>query len=291
MGSPRWPWWHQLGGNPTYRVRELLRAVWDLHGLYGQSEWLWRGQADSTHNLTAAVHTRIEAGGLNDDRVKECTIDLIRAARRARLDEHEGTRLPDLALLAMLQHHGAATPLLDVSHDPLVGLYMAVVSPSPADDDKNGVLFAIRRPEETLRAYESDRFRKTYCDLPDETPKFYTAPDISERLRIQRGNFLIAKVSDNPRTSLPIKIDPVDKGTPLKHTPIYKFMEARRGRGRPTSPPQVAVFRVASDSKPQLKEWLETRSGLTREYMLPTAWHQPHLDAFCSAHGRSVKWP
>lgn len=39
------------------------------------------------------------------------------------------TRLPDLALLALLQHHRAATPLMDVTLDPIVGLYMSVVGP------------------------------------------------------------------------------------------------------------------------------------------------------------------
>lgn len=108
------PWWHQSNGPDDYRIRELLRAVWDLHALYGQGTWLWRGQPNYGHDLTAGVHTRVMAGGLTDDRVKGCTIDLIDAGSAAQLDLHEGTRLSDLALLAMLQHHGA-----DASSGPI----------------------------------------------------------------------------------------------------------------------------------------------------------------------------
>src|SRR5579862_2925389 len=207
MGMPRWPWWHEAAGPDDYRIRELLRAVWDLHALYGQSTWLWRGQPNFEHDLTPAIHTRIHAGGLTDDRVMACTLDLLDAARAAQLDIHEGTRLPDLALLAMLQHHGAATPLLDVSLDPLVGLYMGAVSPHAIDDDKDGVLFAIKRPASTFPAFTSNGFVEVYEGLPVDSPVMYSAPDVSERLRIQRGHFLFSKVDSRFRTSIPLSIE------------------------------------------------------------------------------------
>jgi FRG domain len=122
---PKWPWWSPPSGVDAYRIRELLRAVWDLHAMYGaDSPWLWRGQANGSFGLEPAIHTSIRSHAtLDDDDVRALTRGLIRAAREAALDIHEGTRLPDMALLALLQHHGAATPLLDVSLDPMVGLY------------------------------------------------------------------------------------------------------------------------------------------------------------------------
>jgi hypothetical protein len=140
---PTWPWWHQQTGPNAFRIRELLRGVWDLHAMYGADEpWLWRGQANAAYALEPAIHTRVRAHDtLNDDTVTRYTGGLLRAARLATLDDHEGTTLPDLALLALLQHHGAATPLLDVSLDPLVGLYMATVSPNPNDAEKDGAPF------------------------------------------------------------------------------------------------------------------------------------------------------
>lgn len=289
MPTPRWPWWHQTDGPDDYRIRELLRAVWDLHTLYGQHTWLWRGQPNYTHDLTAGIHTRVAAGGLANECVVECTTDLIGAARDARLDLHEDARLPDLALLAMLQHHGAATPLLDVSLDPLVALYMAVVSPNPADDDNDGVLFAIRRPQSTLMAFDSGPFNEVYNQLPDDAAVLYTAPDVSERLRIQRGHFLLAKVADKFRTTLPLTIDNPSQG--LANVWIYKLMAAWGVQGQPAVTSDVAVFRVTAKFKSALRGRLEARSGLTPAFVLPTAWHRPHLDAFCSAHGRGATWP
>lgn len=139
-----WPWWDPKPGPQDYKIRELLRAVFDLHAYYGsKSIWLWRGQADARHNLSPAMHTRILEQGLplEDASVVQSTEQLLSDARAAGLDKHEGVRLPDMALLALLQHHGAATPLLDVSLDPLVALYMATVSPRGADIRQTGVVF------------------------------------------------------------------------------------------------------------------------------------------------------
>src|SRR3954452_15815630 len=105
---PKWPWWHQGTGSDQYRIRELLRGIWDLHAMYGADDpWLWRGQANAGHSLEPAIHTRVRANAsLDDESVQECTTGLIKAARKASLDKHEGTNLPELALLALLQHHG-----------------------------------------------------------------------------------------------------------------------------------------------------------------------------------------
>src|SRR5512147_2903423 len=121
----RWPWWHRGSGPNDYRVRELLRAIWDLHAMYGVDEpWLWRGQANASFSLEPGMHTRVRNNSeLNDEQVINFTKGLIKAARGAELDRHEETKLPDMALLALLQHHRAATPLMDVTLDPMVGLY------------------------------------------------------------------------------------------------------------------------------------------------------------------------
>lgn len=290
MSTSRWPWWHQPSGPDEYRIRELLRAVWDLHALYGQSAWLWRGQPNLEHDLTPAVHTRVKGGGLTDDRVKACTEDLLKAARDAHLDLHEGACLPDLALLAMLQHHGAATPLLDVSLDPLVGLYMGVVSSNPGDDEQDGVLFAIRQPASTFPAFTSKEFAEVYEDLPMDSAVMYSAPDVSERLRIQRGHFLLARVHAAFRTSIPVVIESPSQLKSLRNAWIYKLMDARGRQGQPGVTTNAAVFRVTAKFKARLRSWLEERSGLSPAFVLPTAWHRPHLDAFCMAHGRKWAW-
>jgi hypothetical protein len=283
-----WAWWQQSTGPDDYRIRELLRAIWDLHAMYGDDQpWLWRGQANAAFNLEPGLHTRVRrcAAALDDATVLGFTDDLLTAARAAGLNRHENTNLPDMALLALLQHHGAATPLLDVTLDPVVGLYMAVVSPNAVDDDEDGVLFAIRRPNETIADFDSRTFATIYGPMAGQSVAFYSAPDVSERLRIQRGHFLMGAVhTTDPRTSIPLVLDPK---TPVKGSWIWKRMD-RRGKRGPVPPvsSDVASFRVPSGFKSTIRDWLEARSGLTRDFIYPTPWHQPYLDRFATAHGR-----
>lgn len=283
-----WPWWHQATGPDEYRIRELLNAIWQLHAMYGADDpWLWRGQANSSFALEPAMHTRVRRHSeLTDSDVVQFTQGLLHAARMARLDRHEGTSLPDLALLALLQHHGAATPLLDVTLDPIVGLYMAVVSPHPSDDEADGVLFAIKRPTSAIADFDSRPIDDAYAGLRGEVA-MYSAPDVSERLRIQRGHFVIGPVdaSDDRRT-IPLSLDTARRRSERW---ISRRMAAR-GRQGPVPPAtsDLAVFRIAAKFKPSLKTWLEARSGLTPDFIYPTPWHQPHLDRFASSHGRSA---
>lgn len=254
--------------------------------MYGADDpWLWRGQANGTYALEPAVHTRIRRHEILDDAaVERYTFSLITAARHAELDRQEGTVLPDMALLALLQHHGAATPLLDVSLDPMVGLYMATVSPNLDDDEVDGALFAIRRPATTISDFDSRTFKTIHDSLAAAQAAFYSAPDVSERLRIQRGHFLLGRVSDaDSRVGIPLEIE---TGV-AANTWIWKRMGSRR---KPSPPPaatsDLAVFRVTAKFKRRIREWLEARSGLTPDFVYPTAWHQPHLERFAATHGR-----
>lgn len=283
---PRWAWWHQRTGPDDYRIRELLRAVWDLHAIYGVDEpWLWRGQANASFNLEPGLHTRVRNNStLDDEHVIAFTDDLLKAARAAELDRHEGTRLPEMTLLALLQHYRAATPLMDVTLDPIVGLYMAVVSPDPHDDEVDGVLFAIRRPGKTISDFDSRSFRQIYGSLNDEVV-LYSAPDVSERLRIQRGHFLLGPVSNiDSRVTIPLSLD---QASPVENSWIWKRMKKRGSSGTvPVATKDVAVFRVTAKFKTDLRRWLEERSGLTPDFIYPTPWHQPHLERFAASHSR-----
>lgn len=284
-----WPWWQQYTGTDDYRIRELLRAVLDLHGYFGDpATWLWRGQANFEFLLSPGAHTRVCMSGLEltDVNVEAVTRKLLDSTRAARLDLHEGAALPDFALLAQLQHHGAATPLLDVSLDPLVALYMAVVSPGGADNDKDGVVFAIRKPEKVadsvVEPFDTRSFEEIYRALPTDRAVFYRAPDVSDRLRIQRGYFLVSRVAQGPKVTIHASIDADREGAW-----INKRMAARGRTGpQPAVTSDVAIFRVPGKFKPQLQIWLEERTGLSKDFVYPTVWHQPHHEAFAKSHSR-----
>jgi len=54
----------------------------------------------------------------------------------------------DLNILAILQHFGAATPLLDFSYDPLVALYFACRPNDKKDVESDGKIFCINYPSQ-----------------------------------------------------------------------------------------------------------------------------------------------
>jgi hypothetical protein len=294
--SAPWPWWQKYTGENAHRIRELLRAVLDLHGYYGDPQtWLWRGQANAAYFLSPGIHTRLVSNklDLDDHNVAAETSRVLERVRAAGLDRHEGLVLPDLALLALIQHHGAATPLLDVSLDPLVALYMAVVSPTSADQAKDGVLFAIRKPQtpsaaQAIHSFDTRTFADVYGSLNPAETVLYSAPDVSERLRIQRGHFLLGKVTSAPsaQVTMPLTLDPA-------RTTSETWLAARmEGRGKPGSQPatsDIGVFRVPAQLKPAIQVWLEERTGLTTDFVYPTTWHQPHLEMFSKSHSRMAR--
>lgn len=160
-----------------------------LHVTFEKDQWLWRGQAQHKC-LSPGMHTRVlrlAAAEQTEKKVCEVTSELLIAASKARLDEFDGATLPDVALLSHLQHHGAATPLLDVTVDPLVALWMAAnasVASLDAADDKTGYLFAIRRPTKQIAIMDSKSHAVISDAMATTDVCWYRSPDVSERLRI-----------------------------------------------------------------------------------------------------------
>jgi FRG domain len=62
---------------------------------------------------------------------------LLNEARLRGFDHHEGVKLCDLELLALLQHYGAATHLLDITRDVTTALWFA-----SEDPETTGVVIA-----------------------------------------------------------------------------------------------------------------------------------------------------
>lgn len=210
-----------------------------------------------------------------------------------RLDRQDGNRLPDLALLANLQHHGAATPLLDVSTDPLIALWMvafANASDPDALDEAPGSLFGIKRPPQQrwidpldARPYISGSSPGVSGALDDKV-WWYRAPDVTERLRIQRGSFLLgplARPEDRSNTTLPLELAALS-------TNAISNRLARRGEASNANVGKVEIFRliVPGASKVFLRRLLEDRSGLSIETIYPTPWHRPFIAQFASTYGR-----
>ena len=260
------------------RLLEGVRRI-DADLSPGSLPWVWRGQARKWWHLIPSMFGRASTSG---DRIA-ATEALLAAARATSISTHEGSALPPLALLARLQHQGAATPLLDISTDPFVALYMAVVDApnAPAPDD--ALLFAIRQPRQSIRAYDT-REIGTILDAvnraePDQA-FLYVPPPVDQRLRIQRGRFLLCPTTTEALTNV-MKVTTKDD---LKAVAAGTTTDQSALRN-------VCVIRIPTEIKRAAAEWLALHAGLTVEDIYPTAFDHPHLEAFAKDHGRASPFP
>ena len=296
--------WKPTTTNPEQAAKDIIEVANFLHRTFSNEAWLWRGQAHFGHNLEPGMHTRVlnyidTAQYRRNPRppntlVNEATNRLIKYAREMELDRKENYRVPDLALLATLQHYGAATPLLDVSTDPLIALWMIAFANSQRPyslDTKAGFLFGIIKPprERWISPFDARKFHAD--DQPSISGSlhnklwWYEAPDVSDRLRIQRGSFLIGSLRSqvgDPKTTLSLNLE--SGGSDWLKKRITRMGMQSNTAKRTTD---AFVITVPGASKKFLRDMLEERSGLTVESVYPTPWSSPLIEQFSKGYSRS----
>lgn len=288
--------WTPDASNAEQNARDILSAAMWMHTTFKDEVWLWRGQAQKAFGIEPGMHTRVlnAKASHTEKTVGVATGRLLEAARAARLDRQGETLLPDLALLAHLQHYGAGTPLLDVSTDPLIALWMIAFAnakePSSLDK-KSGMLFGIKKPprERWISPLDARPYRSfpkpSISSSFDNQVWWYEAPDVTERLRVQRGSFLLGPLA-NPemRNEATIPLDLGDKSRNWVKTRMDK-------KGEPAnvahSTSDVFGIVVRGSTKKYLRSLLQDRSGLSLDAVYPTPWHRPFIGQFAEAYGRS----
>ena len=167
--------------------------------------YVFRGQERDEWPIESGAVTRIrtQTGIEPTDRTKFDTTlkryiqDIIFAdARQRGIDLEEGRRLTHLEVLAKLQHFGAATILLDFTHDATIALWMAC-----EDKTSDGAVFFIdmdtigerlkriqgnETEEDVIAMASSDNEKMIYCWEP------VTKGDSSGRMIGQKSVFVVA---------------------------------------------------------------------------------------------------
>lgn len=196
-----------IGGD---NAREETSAVcaWDIieqvRGMArDMSRPAFRGQADSGWDLrSGVVHRIVETHGqdvLNDDGrlrmlVADCHKHLIRSAQTIDGDHN----MPFWQRLAVLQHLGAATGLLDFTLSPLVALWFAV----DGEPGKDGRVFAVDVDDHQILVNSREIGEE---DLLNTGRPVFHEPEhtLGPRIRDQHSVFVLCNPPSIPESCVP----------------------------------------------------------------------------------------
>lgn len=164
---------------------------------------MWRGQSDISWPLHSSAYRRLslEIKEPNEKKIINYEKNLLQSATHKGFRYLDGRRLSDFDLLARLQHHGAATRLIDATRNVLVGLYFAAAS----HPKKIGALFGIH--SDFVGGYEGMPKEEKYDSAVEnleiyQHPQTWEPTQVSPRIAAQHSQFLYSSVSDSKTGSL-----------------------------------------------------------------------------------------
>jgi hypothetical protein len=283
--------WPQHGwGIRVSNAHELFRLISHIALLEQSRIYAWRGQRDASWPFHSSLYRQLEErdGSVTEASLRNEERSILEAARDWGLGRDLGTSATDMHMLAVLQHHGVPTRLVDVTANPMTALYFAIQNSGPdahgTTRKTDGVLIAIdvtdtkwyetfqhrgtRSYEEVatpltapweralLTSEEEDSFFRAFPALPDE------------RMKAQEGFFLGSVV---PQRHV---IDGVRGINPTSNNPpgaarLRKLLELDRpGRGRPARVPFIAIV-IPKDVKEKVRNPLKRTYNRRPRVMFP----------------------
>ncbi len=270
-------------------AKGFTSSAWTLHP---GEDLFFRGQPNVEYSLSSSLyrickgHTDPVTG--NTVRVDEQTIA---RAEQAILDSMReqglGRLMTDGELLAVLQHHGIPTRLIDVSTAPLEALFFAV-------DQEHGVdgrLFAIhlhhaegkpmdmenfaahdgQAPAETALPWQGAAYgkTKTKSEWTERVALVDQAP-LDSRMHAQRGRFLVGGLNKRygGRSYMVDGLNRPGEDFPDISTLGVNFLKSTTGKANTHWPATGWTIRVDASWKPDLLGRLAS-VGITTDSMYP----------------------
>jgi hypothetical protein len=212
---------------------------------------MWRGQADERWLLDSGCYRmlRLSEPAPTERDVAYHERWLLNRATHRGYRYHEGRELSDFELLARLQHHGAATRLIDATRSIMVGLFFACYT----EPDRSGLLFGISSNH--LGGGEGHLLSGTYEEVikaacKHDHPQTWDPPAVSKRVSAQHSQF------------------------------VYSRIQTDQAYGTLTlaSNTHLMVFSIKSEQKGAYLRQLRGAFDISPETMFPD------LDGFCAIH-------
>jgi len=190
-------------------LSEILQLI-STHADSRRNVYLWRGQANIDWPIHSSAYRRLAKTKVEIKESSICRYEeyLLNQATHQGYRFENGKELSDFELLAKLQHHGAATRLIDCSRNLLVALWFCC----SVELQKTGLIFGLHTNHllGSERSNESRKYREVCKELEkSNNPQSWQPPIVTKRIASQSAHFLYSKVSNSPMGSL--AIDPDDK--------------------------------------------------------------------------------
>lgn len=288
--------WQRDGwGLRAQSAEEVLRVIARISLMENRRTYAWRGQNDSSYMFSSSLYRKLaETGPVDEERMREQEMKILRQARKWGLGRDLGPSATDMHLLAILQHHGVDTRLIDVTSNPMTALWFACEEHYPPRESP-GVLFAFDvgetewyesfdhtnqpgRPEDDGRPLSAVYEQALKLSQDNQAPFriFPALPD--ERMKAQEGFFLGSAVP--PSVAVPDVLGIHLKGR-APGTALLEGLRVERKQGRPSALPFCAIV-IPDAVKKKLREPLERTYNRRRRVLFPD------VDGFRDAYKRGL---
>lgn len=170
------------------------------------TNWWFRGVSDVNHSLIPKVGRcypenvwtkPVKKNGATPEQYEKRVFNAFQ--RRAHLELGNVTR-STLEWLAIAQHNGVPTRLLDWTPNPLIAVWFSINCSTPAKGQVARV-YAVKVTTDMA----ADPFKLDPFDKKQKAPKFVISPHWHPRVRAQRGCFTV-----HPVPNAPVDLKPFD---------------------------------------------------------------------------------
>ncbi len=268
---------------------QLFRIIGHIALLEQSRTYAWRGQNEASWDLSSSLYRHLGTDGssnVTEKSMREAELNVLEEARRWGLGRDLGPSATDMHMLAVLQHHGVPTRLIDVTSNPMTALWFAVEEHKPEGGAPTrrspGVLFAIDVSKtawyETFQHGEG----QTYAHLENPLAASYTQaleksktekqmfrafpalPD--ERMKAQEGFFIGSSLPLHHQAPGVVGFNPI--GIAPGEEKLGKLLATEKGQGRPASVPFCAIV-IPAAVKDKIRDPLKHTYNRRRRVLFP----------------------
>ena len=196
-------------------IEKYLKKISKVQSQWSTPVLAFRGQGDEKWPLASSAERRLKASSGTQDKVSKVSKgifleyhqNLLTRCKLKNYDQRGGKPLNELELLADLQHHGAATCLLDFTRNALVALWFAC---EKGESESDGKVFVVNTADQGafLEITPADIADKSISDIlefktreadKEETPASFqdkqefwhwSPAHLNERIPVQHSLFL-----------------------------------------------------------------------------------------------------